>query len=117
SRTTTTLAPERMLSFQGSDRSGKKYGFDLNLEKLMGRRDGVVIGRDIGQCDVVVAHSTVSRRHARLLLAGGGLQVQGLHSTNGTWVDGEIAPPGKRRPRQVGCSLKLGEVPLGVGSG
>jgi adenylate cyclase len=117
SRTTTTAAPERMLRFQGSDRSGKKHGFDLNLEKLMGRRDGVVIGRDLGQCDVVVAHSTVSRRHARLLLADGVLQVEDLGSTNGTSVDGEAAPLGKRRTLQVGATLKIGEVTLVIGSG
>jgi hypothetical protein len=117
SRTTTTAAPERMLRFQGSDRSGKKYGFDLNLEKLMSRRDGVVIGRDVGQCDVVLAHSTVSRRHARLLLAGGVLQVEDLGSTNGTSVDGAAAPLGKRRSLQVGATLKIGEVTLVVGSG
>jgi class 3 adenylate cyclase len=115
-RTTTTAAPERMLRFQGSDRNGKKYGFDLNLEKLMGRRDGVVIGRDIGQCDVVVAHSTVSRRHARLLLAGGVLQVEDLDSLNGTSVDGTTAPAGKRRSLQVGAKLKIGEVTLVAGS-
>jgi class 3 adenylate cyclase len=116
SRTTTTLAPERTLRFQGSDRSGRKYGFDMNLEKLMGRREGVVIGRDVDQCDVVLAHSTVSRRHARLLLAGGVLQVEDLDSTNGTSVDGAAALPGERQSLQVGAMLKIGEVTLVVGS-
>ena len=36
----------------------------------------------------MLAASTVSRRHARLLFAGGGLQVEDLGSTNGTAVDG-----------------------------
>ena len=115
-RTTTTLVPERTLRFQGSDRSGKKYSFDMNLEKLMGRREGVVLGRDVDQCDVVLAHSTVSRRHARLLLAGGVLQVEDLGSTNGTSVDGAAGLPGKRQSLQVGAVLKIGEVTLVVGS-
>jgi hypothetical protein len=116
SRTTTTLAPERMLRFQGTDRSGRKYGFDINLEKLTSRREGVVIGRDLEQCDVVLAHSTVSRRHVRLLLAGGVLQVLDLGSLNGTSVDGAAALAGERQSLQVGAVLKLGEVTLVVGS-
>jgi len=76
----------------------------------------VVIGRDVDQCDIVLAHSTVSRRHARLLLAGGVLQVEDLGSLNGTSVDGAVALPGKRQSLQVGAVLKVGEVTLVVGS-
>jgi len=116
-RTTTSVVPERTLHFRGADRNGRKFGFDLDLEKLMGRRKGVVIGRDIDQCDIVLQHSTVSRRHARLVLAAGVLQVEDLGSTNGTSVDGEPAPPGKRRPLQAGATLKIGEISLAVGAG
>ena len=116
SRTTTSIVPERTLRFQGADRKGRKYGFSMNVDKLIGRREGVVIGRDVDQCDVVLPHSTVSRRHARLLMAGGVLQVQDLGSTNGTSVDGSAALPGKRRSLQVGATLKIGEITLAVGS-
>jgi class 3 adenylate cyclase len=116
SRTTSTEIPERTLNFQGADRHGKKYGFALQLEKLIDRRDGVVIGRDIDQCDVVLSHATVSRRHARLILAGGVLQVEDLGSRNGTAVDGEPVPAGKRRSLQVGAKLKIGEITLAVTS-
>jgi len=116
-RTTTSVVPERTLHFRGTDRSGRRYGFDMNLDKLMGRRKGVVIGRDIDRCDIVLTHSTVSRRHARLVLAAGVLQVEDLGSTNGTSVDGEPAPPGKRRPLQAGATLKIGEISLAVGAG
>src|SRR5262249_17545836 len=114
-RTTTTLAPDRTLHFQGSDKSGRKYGFDLSLAKLMARGGGMVLGRDLDQCDVVLAHLTVSRRHARLLLAGGLLQVEDLDSLNGTSVDGVAVPAGKRQALQVGATLKIGEVTLVVG--
>ena len=91
----------------GNDR---KYGFDLALDKLMGQRKGMVIGRDIDQCDFVLPHTTVSRRHARLLLAGGVLQVEDLGSTNGTAVDGERgrlpANAGRCRPA---ASCKIGD--------
>jgi pSer/pThr/pTyr-binding forkhead associated (FHA) protein len=111
------VVPERTLHFRGTDRNGRKYGFDLDLDKLMGQRKGVVIGRDIDQSDVVLPHTTVSRRHARLLLAGGVLQVEDLGSTNGTSVDGVRVPAGKRRPLQSGAMLKIGEITLAVGAG
>jgi adenylate cyclase len=116
-RTTTSVVPERTLHFRGTDRNGRKYGFDLDLDKLMGQRKGVVIGRDIDQSDVVLPHTTVSRRHARLLLAGGVLQVEDLGSLNGTAVDGVLVPPGKRRPLKSGAMLKIGEITLAIGAG
>jgi adenylate cyclase len=117
SRTTTSVVPARTLHFRGTDRNGRKYGFDLDLDKLMGQRKSVVIGRDIDQSDVVLPHTTVSRRHARLLLAGGVLQVEDLGSTNGTSVDGVRVPAGKRRPLQSGRTLKIGEITLAIGAG
>jgi class 3 adenylate cyclase len=117
SRTTTSVVPARTLHFRGTDRSGRKYGFDLDLDKLMGQRKSVVIGRDIDQSDVLLPHTTVSRRHARLVLAGGVLQVEDLGSTNGTSVDGVRVPAGKRRPLQSGRTLKIGEITLAIGAG
>jgi adenylate cyclase len=116
SGTTTSIVPERVLRFQGADKSRRKYAFTVDFGKLMDRRQGVVIGRDVDQCDVVLAHSTVSRRHARLVLAGGVLQVEDLGSTNGTAVNGKSALPGKRRSLQAGATLKIGEITLTVGS-
>ena len=55
------------------------------------RPSGMVIGRAEGQCELIVSHATVSRRHARLSLAGEGLQIEDLGSTNGTWVNGKVA--------------------------
>lgn len=114
-RTTTTIVPKTMLRFRGDDHDGKKFAFDVDLERLMSRRDGVLIGRDVKQCDIVVAHSTVSRRHARLVIVSGGLQIEDLGSTNGTTVDGTPALPGTPRSIQAGSRLSLGEVDLSVG--
>jgi class 3 adenylate cyclase len=111
-RTTTTIAPARTLGFHGADRNGRKYGFTLSLDKLVERRDGVVIGRDVHQCDIVLPHATVSRRHARLALSRGVLQVEDLGSRNGTSVDGTPALPGKPRTLQDGATLKVGEISL-----
>ena len=114
-QTTTTIVPHTILHFRGTDHAGKKHAFDVDLERLMSRREGVVIGRDIDQCDIVVAHSTVSRRHARLVFAAGGLHIEDLKSLNGTAVDGTPVHPGTPRPIQSGSRLSLGEVDLSIG--
>jgi len=115
-RTTTTMLPQRTLRFHGTDHKGHKYGFALGFDKLVNSRDGVVIGRDIDQCDVVLPHATVSRRHAKLILGGGALEVQDLGSLNGTSVDGTPVEAGKRRALQSGSTLKIGEITLAVAS-
>ena len=68
-----------------------------------------------GQCELVVSHATVSRRHARLTRSGEGLQVEDLGSTNGTFVDGKAAVAGARVPLQIGGRLRVGDVTLSIG--
>jgi adenylate cyclase len=116
-RTTTSVAPHRILRFRGADRTGKRFGFDVDVDKLIARRGGMVIGRDVGQCDIVLSHATVSRRHARLAFADGALRIEDLGSTNQTSIDGTGVEPGKRRRLEVGGVLKMGEVQLTLGSG
>lgn len=113
-RTTTPVAPQATLRFRGTDRDGRKYAHDVRLDELMARRDGIVIGRDFEHCAMVLSHSTVSRRHARLLFTGGVLQVEDLGSTNGTSVDGAEARPGSPRSLQSGVTLKIGDIRLSV---
>jgi len=113
-RTTTSAVPRLTLRFRGT-LAGRPYGFDLAIDRLMARHDGLVIGRALDQSDFVLSHSTVSRRHARLLLADGRLQIEDLNSTNGTAVDGEPAHPGKPLMLQAGSKLKIGDIELAVG--
>jgi adenylate cyclase len=113
-RTTTPIVPQATLRLRGSDRDGRKYAFDVRLDDLMTRREGILIGRDFDQCRLVLSHSTVSRRHARLLFADGVLQVEDLGSTNGTSVDGAEAHSGRPQSLQAGVTLKIGEVELSV---
>jgi adenylate cyclase len=70
-----------------------------------------VIGRDF-ECDGVLAHSTVSRRHARLVIADNILQIEDLGSTNGTAVDDVIVAGRARRPLQAGAKLRIGDIEL-----
>src|SRR5262249_16361255 len=109
------------LSWRGNNHDGrrlmaKKYSFELQLEKLIERREGLGIGRDVAQCEIGLSQRTVSRLHARLLLADGALQIDDLDSTNGTSVAGELVLPGECRALQVGANLKIGEITLAVAS-
>ena len=113
-KTTTRVVPHVVLRFEGADSAGQKYGFDVALGKLMAAAQGMVIGRAAEQCELVVAHGTVSRRHARLSLAGETLQIEDLGSTNGTAVNSTALQAGAPVVLQVGAKLKLGDVELAV---
>jgi adenylate cyclase len=103
------------LHFRGGDGSGHKFGFDLEFDELTKRRESVVIGRDSEQCDVVLSHPTVSRRHARLRVAGNSkLQIEDMGSTNGTSVDDKAIEPGTSQPLEPGAKLRIGDIELTV---
>ncbi|MEN8163976.1 MAG: sigma 54-interacting transcriptional regulator [Acidobacteriota bacterium] len=61
--------------------------------------------------DIRISHPTVSRRHARLFVGAGGVDVEDLGSSNGTRVDGDavrgrtVLPPGK--PLLFGTAVAL----------
>jgi adenylate cyclase len=113
-KTTTRVLPQVTLRFEGVDSTGQKYTFDVALDKLMTVSQGMTIGRAADQCDFVVAHATVSRRHARLTLAGEALQIEDLGSTNGTAVNAKPLSSGAPMALHAGAKLKLGDVELNV---
>jgi adenylate cyclase len=110
--TTTRMVPQITLRFEGSDSTKNKHVFEVTMEKLMSRGEGVVIGRAADQCDFVVAHPTVSRRHARLKVAGDALQVEDLGSTNGTKLGEQPLRAGEPVALHAGSKLRLGDVDL-----
>lgn len=110
--TTTRMVPQVTLRFEGTDSTNNKHGFEITLEKLMSRSDGMVIGRAADQCDFVVAHPTVSRRHARLRVAGEAVQVEDLGSTNGTRVGAQQLKAGEPVALHAGTKLRIGDVDL-----
>jgi adenylate cyclase len=112
-RTAVTTAQVKVC-FEGVDSSGVKYAFDVSLDRLSSSSSGMVIGRAAGHCELIVSHATVSRRHARLMLAGEALQIEDLGSTNGTSVNGKAARPGTRMPLEVGNRLRVGDVELSI---
>lgn len=101
--------------FQGADDTGRKFGFELEMEELVKRKHSVLVGRDSGQCDVVLLNTSVSRRHARLSVdANNFLQVEDVGSTNGTAVNGTPVAPGLPQTLAPGSTLKLGDIELVV---
>ncbi len=110
--TTTRMVPQITLRFEGPDSAGHKHAFDVALDRLMNQSQGLVIGRSADQSELVVAHATVSRRHARLFLAGEALQVEDLGSTNGTMVNGTALAAGAPVAVHAGNKLRIGDVEL-----
>jgi class 3 adenylate cyclase len=104
-------APRGMLRLEGVDSLGQPHICEIAVSKLA---EGVVVGRGMGQCDLVVAHATVSRRHARLSLVGDTLRIEDLGSTNGTSVDGKPVRPGFPMAAEPGSTIRLGDVKLAV---
>jgi len=116
-RTTAAAVPQTTLRFHGTDLAGREFGFELAFDRLAKSREGFVIGRDVDECEAVLSHPTVSRRHARLVIAANTLQIEDLGSTNGTSVDGAVVIAGILRPLQAGARLKIGDIELSVGYG
>jgi len=112
--TTTRMVPQITLRFEGADSTRNKHAFEVTLEKLMSRQEGMVIGRAVDQCDFVIAHPTVSRRHARLRVAGEALEVEDLGSTNGTRLGDQVLRAGAPVALHAGARLQLGDVELHV---
>ena len=63
------------------------------------------------RADFIVDAALVSRLHCRLTLDAGGLGVEDLGSTNGTWVNGQKIA---RAPLSAGDTLKVGRVEFAV---
>lgn len=73
------------------------------------------VGRD-ATCDLPITDATVSRRHATLLVRGGGAVIRDEGSTNGTYLNGVRLEPNTEHPLQTGDNLQLGGVKLRVES-
>jgi hypothetical protein len=70
---------------------------------------GAVLGRS-RECDIVLADSNVSRRHAEIRAHGSGWVVEDLGSTNGVRVNG--APTRGATTIKGGDRLEIGTVPV-----
>ena len=100
--TPAAVAPPALASFLV--RAGEQKGHRLAV-----RRPSATIGR-AEYNDVVVKDPSVSAEHARLRRRDGLWLVIDAGSTNGTYVDGELAA--EETPLVAGASVRVGEVTL-----
>lgn len=75
-----------------------------------GGAEELLLGRH-ADCDVLLSHSSVSRRHARLVFRDGSWVIQDLESTNGTTVNGVCVGRCELRP---GDDIALGDEHLRI---
>ena len=75
---------------------------------MVGVRDGLVLGR-VASCDVVVADTKASRRHARLIVEAGVVEVEDMGSSNGTMLNGK---PVDRRMLRDGDRIEIGKTSI-----
>lgn len=75
----------------------------------------LILGREQGSADLVLDDPGVSRRHARVLPDDGGVIVEDLGSSNGTYVNGQrITGPVELG---AGDEVQMGDTRLGVQGG
>lgn len=72
---------------------------------FIGVRDGLVLGR-VSACDVVVNDTKASRRHARLIIEAGVVEIEDMNSSNGTLLNGK---PVDRRLIRDGDEVRIGK--------
>jgi pSer/pThr/pTyr-binding forkhead associated (FHA) protein len=94
------------------ERSGKDLPLEGKAEFVLGRRDESTGSRpDIDLTTHGGAEAGVSRRHARIILLGGGLcYLADLGSTNGTLLNGRALEPLRYVRLGDGDRLELGEL-------
>ena len=80
------------------DEEPLKIGFDDQIEVNVGRSD---------DNDIVINHDSISSHHAQLKLHGDRYHLVDLDSTNGTFVDGEVA---SNVPLHDGIKVMFGQV-------
>lgn len=68
-------------------------------------RDGIVIGRVAG-CDCVIDDGKASRKHAKVVVEGGVVEIEDLDSSNGTLLNGK---PVTRRVLRPGDEVQIGK--------
>jgi pSer/pThr/pTyr-binding forkhead associated (FHA) protein len=71
-------------------------------ENLVGRAETNV------KCEIPIAHGTTSTRHATIRCANGGISIQDMKSTNGTYVNGRRLEPNVPTPLNDGDKVRFG---------
>lgn len=107
--------PSNSLRLYGMFPSGEPWETRLTFDELKAAPHGIIIGRDPGECSIVISEDSVSRRHALLEMTADGLVISDLDSRNGTSVDDHTLTRYDRCvPLNDGSTINLGEVTIRV---
>lgn len=82
---------------------GNKNHIDLN-------RLPVTVGKLAGSVDMVIADTSISRKHARFFRQGTGIYMTDLNSTNGTFKNGLRLEPNSTESLEPGDEIRLGKL-------
>lgn len=94
------------ISFEGDKKphltfiKGSRIGQLVELVKKE-----IIVGRS-PDCDVWIDDNTISRRHFKLAINGSEVWLEDLGSTNGTYVNGEVA---KKTRLEDGCKIQISQ--------
>ena len=90
--------------------TGRSGAPDLGLDvaELASARHGISVGRHPGLVDRPLSDPALSRRHFRVSLHDGGVFVEDLQSTHGTFVNGEKLKPYHARRVRPGDTVRAG---------
>ncbi|MEQ3696860.1 MAG: FHA domain-containing protein [Pseudomonadales bacterium] len=98
----------------GHDGGGNPYRVRIDGGALRQAENGMVIGKNASQAQVVIANPQVSRAHARIWVEDNGLKLTDLGSSNGTQVNDIPLQVGQVVALRAGDKLALGGVFLNV---
>ena len=105
-RPSPTAAPVLVLTAEGAPDV-------LVRDTGLGRGDGgFVVGSQAPLVDGVVAHPTISRRHARVTRDRRRFYIEDLNSSNGTRVNGVALEPFEPRTIAPGDDVQFGDMPV-----
>ena len=92
----------------GFDGDGRAVRLEFNMNDLT-RNDGLLLGRDPAQCDLVLSDTSISRRHAVFRKSAGQVRCEDLDSANGMYLNGTRA---HGADLYEGDTIQIGDVVL-----
>ncbi len=113
SRERTRMAIDQGLVMSGADPEGRPVRLEIGTHELQ-TPGGLVIGRSAGLVQCVINRSTISGRHARLMVDGGRILIEDLDSTNGTRINGRALSPRHPSEIRLGDQIAFGKLKLNV---
>lgn len=106
-----TLAPARLVATA----TGATIGLPAAGQVIIGRADPVSQFRpDLDLTAFGALEQGVGRRHARLFVQDGQIQIEDMESTNGTLVNGQRLTARRPQPLRDGDQIQLGRLALRI---